>query len=37
MNRPLLAYYAESIVAGTSGLDSEERSLLAMIEQLAEG
>jgi hypothetical protein len=37
MNRALLAYYAESIVARTSGLDSEERSLLAMIEQLAEG
>ena len=36
MNRALLAYYAESIVAGTSGLDSEERSLLAMIQQLAE-
>jgi hypothetical protein len=37
MNRALLAYYAESIATGTSGLDSEERSLLAMIEQLAEG
>jgi pSer/pThr/pTyr-binding forkhead associated (FHA) protein len=36
MNRALLAYYAESFVAQSSALDSDERTRLAMIEKLAE-